>query len=268
MKKYKREWNLLLPNFKSNVGFSGLFALGVTLLLFGINNNSLTFITLGIVFATLIILVFVISSLPPKKLNSAKEVGNIIELTEIDKYHPRIMRLGVLGVSSTGKTTFANGLRSKPMPNRRTQTLSVKIFSTNNNPNKYIGIIDGPGNLTSDQFQVLKNSEVIIVMLDHNSSREEISVNQSRLDLQKQFLFQLKNYIHRNNLEPQKILLVLNKKDLWNQLSDADKDSLTNWFENEVQDWENGNYSKVVLSTKHSNWNSQDCFEVINKLNL
>lgn len=149
----------------------------------------------------------------------ASSNGRLLDFKEIKKLKTT-KKIALIGLSSSGKTTFINKLGHLHSTNIRTQEISGKIIKLKG---KELCFIDISGEKLVQQFQVLEFADVIIFIVDHSDSNSA-KIKRSRIDNTKKLLKTLKD--HWDSLEHKKTIpsiVLINKKDLWIRANRDDK---------------------------------------------
>ena len=149
----------------------------------------------------------------------ASSNGRLLDFKDIKKLKTT-KKIALIGLSSSGKTTFINKLGHLHSTNIRTQEISGKIIKLKG---KELCFIDISGEKLVQQFQVLEFADVIIFIVDHSDSNSA-KIKRSRIDNTKKLLKTLKD--HWDSLEHKKTIpsiVLINKKDLWIRANRDDK---------------------------------------------
>lgn len=267
--KKKRKWPLLLPRFANELngsaGITGLggFAIGI-MSLFSRSALPGFVYTLGIGLSLVMLLaslIFALSrAIPPASLDPKDFLGQSLSLDKLNSFDPRPTRIGVIGLGSVGKTTLIDCLRHNVHQPERTQILYATICQFNLQPPNCIALLDGPGQERSDQFEVAAIADVLCVMLDHNSSNNEYTVDVERLNDHAQFMHDIRRHLTRlrPSVKEIDVHLLLNKKDLWNSefVGDDSKRALLAFFDKEFQFWQEWSLGIRITRMPYSNFNS------------
>ena len=207
-------------------------------------------------------------SWPPKMIRTKKKLGKVLEISDLLSLHPKVLRIGIVGLSSVGKTSLSDNIIQKRYSKKRTQITTAYICSTRRHPEKYFALMDGPGNNTAQQFDIIQHSDIIIILLDHNQHENRLDIDDKRLQENSAQNNQFRNLFSQSNLKLEQIHVVLNKKDLWSQLNASEVEKLLEWNSEEVKRWKDGNFAKIVTESRHSNINSNDTVELLENLDL
>ncbi len=265
-----REWNSFLTNVRKNLGFLFFTGAGLSLLIFGLNTEwyPKNVIILGIILIFLGLILVVYLSWPEIIIKTKDKLGQNIALETAEKLRPKILKIGIVGLSSVGKTTLTENIIQSKYSNERTVHTSIIVCNNRIKPNEYFGLIDGPGNNTPEQFQIIRNSDILIILFDHNLQENDIKINDDRLRDVSNLNNQFRNLFNQNGIKLEQIHLILNKKDLWIKEDDLNKEKLKEWFDEEIKRWNTGSYSRFVTSDQHSNKINEDLNHLISKLKI
>lgn len=148
--------------------------------------------------------------------------GKLLDIDWVKFWNPRMTRIAIVGEADTGKTTTIENLLE--IRHKNTSTLENKIYVANisNSSYKYIGFLDGPGQSPAAQNDLAILSDIVVVMVDHNSSPVNTSLSQARLTDHKAYLRTLISRIKRDKISLKKVFLLANKHDLWRKLSEEE----------------------------------------------
>ena len=155
-----------------------------------------------------------------EELNLLEVSSNTLLNFEKIKKLKLIKRVALIGLSSTGKTTFINKLGHRHPTNARTQEISGKIIKLKG---KALCFIDISGEKLVQLFQVIEYADIIIFIVDHSDSNSG-KLKRSRIDETKKLLNTLKD--HWDSLENKKSIpsiVLINKKDLWKKAKSNDQ---------------------------------------------
>lgn len=178
-----------------------------------------------------------------------------VPLKELRNLDRPVTRLGVVGMAQSGKTTFLERLLGSPMDTATTNEIGVRVAMLG--PENYCALIDGDGDLFSQQFDVSRHVDFLLVFLDHNEGAERPEISSGRKQGHENFLEQLRVHLtHDRNRLPKWIHFALNKRDLWEAQDGANV--LHKWFCNLVQDWRSFGMAKQISSSTHSNRSAKD----------
>jgi GTPase SAR1 family protein len=198
--------------------------------------------------------------LPPTLIPAKELVGKIIPLETLNSIERPVLKLGIVGTTQSGKTTFLKQVLQQPTETSRTNNVYASIVTLQTTPAEYIALIDGDGYQYDQQFQVAEHADFLIVFIDHSLGNQETNLSSNRLDEHDRFIGQLEPHTKRKN-QVTKIHLLLNKRDLWQKSEDAE--ALTKWFENHASSLKKSMFPTEVTSEVHSNLNASDINKVL-----
>jgi len=205
---------------------------------------------------------------PPELLDASNLVGTELEVHQLDNVYQPLPKLGVVGPVEVGKSTLVNNLRQKPAPGERTQVVRAYVTSFQTTPTRYLAIVDGGGDPLAQQFNVAAPADVLFIVLDHNLSDEEETVDRGRVNSCKYFAQQLRGYLRteRSNNPVGWVHVLMNKRDLWENAPRSDQQQIQELLEEEVAAWQNSNLTQRVTSTPYSNSYTGDVNTLLDKL--
>jgi GTPase SAR1 family protein len=212
----------------------------------------------GVASAILAALVCLYQAWPEKVITIEKYNNKNIPLNEISMIHPLPFKIGVVGCSNSGKTTFLNKVNFNRSQLTRTNEIYASVFKLP--PRLSIKkcntvVVDGDGKNQSQQFDIMDHVDFLIVFFDHNEGNVNARVVQSRLDEHEKFIEQM--IFHWKKCKNIKFVhLVLNKQDLWKNSADIKK--LKDFLEKAILQLKQVGEFKVSASFNHSN-NDSDC---------
>ncbi|MDR9562447.1 GTPase domain-containing protein [Acinetobacter baumannii] len=258
-RNWKGFWEKLkntYSGFGNSITIVGFF---MTLIALVYPNNTFPYLLqLGIGSTILVALVCIYQSWPDKVVTIEKYNGRNIPIGEISMIYPLPFKIGVVGCSKSGKTTFLNKVNFNRSSLMRTNEICANVFKLPPHlsvKKSNVVVVDGDGNNQSQQFDIMDNVDYLIVFFDHNEGNIMGRVVQSRLDEHEKFMEQMIFHLKKcKNLKY--IHLVLNKHDLWKNSVDIKK--LEFLFEKIKLQLEKVGDFKLSASFKHSN-NDSDC---------
>lgn len=193
-------------------------------------------------------------SIPPKMRLAAHSLGEQISLLQLAEIDPPPFKLAVVGASQSGKSTFLSAAQHSPSPNR-TNRIYAEILMLPGNPATYVALLDADGAEFIQQFEILKEADLIFIFVDHNATPNFSGKSDERLKEHDVFIRQVKSAIKRRKILPD-VHFLINKRDLWQSGSDAPE--LTSWYERHVEGLGDGNYALNFSCSMHSNWQTND----------
>lgn len=260
---FNRKWSELFLNLKGNLGFVAV--IGIGLAIFGQDNLLCGFI--GVVIMTAGVIFFITLSIPKQYLPVERKVGKAVSLTELNDFLPKPLKIGIVGLSGAGKTTLLEFLCQIPNSNRRTQGVSAFITTTKTYPPKYLAVIDGIGSTFDVQFDIAKEVEYLIIVVDHNSDDKISDISQDRLIKTSNFIQQLiKVAQRRKNKNYRKVHIILNKTDLWESLDKEEVLNLKKWFCSEAEKVEASSFYTSFTQSIHSNKEIENLNEILTEI--
>ncbi|HBE9178344.1 TPA: hypothetical protein KNH08_001192 [Serratia fonticola] len=200
------------------------------------------------------------SSLPPKLRTVAESLGQKLPLEDLATLdHPPI-RLAVVGATQSGKSTFLSTTKHSAKSPTRTNKVQAEILMLPGNPPAYIALLDADGREFVQQFEILKDADLLIVFVDHHISATEKIKSDERLAEHNRFIEQIEPVLKRR-VSPPKIHLLFNKRDLWE--SGPDSAELMQWFQRHVTDWKRINIANDFSFGFHTNNSTDDTAEMM-----
>lgn len=152
-----------------------------------------------------------------------------ISYDEFKEKFPDVRIISVVGKGSVGKTRFVNNLCQITYKNEYTQGRHayIKKFRNKNNRGEVWGVLDGKGQHIPGQNDNAIIADILIVLIDHNTSNTDISIIGSRIEEHKSFV-EILNHRITSTKEQKigKVFFLVNKSDLWRQNSPK---SITDW---------------------------------------
>lgn len=227
----------------------GLFAGGVATMVGGA----------GIAVSILAVGYAMYKAIPEPDLDVNDLLGTSVPVRDLQRVHPRPISLSIVGPSMSGKTTLRDRLTHTHDPATRTQVVSAHIVSLQTPPPNVIALLDGGGERYPQQFEISAHCDYLCLLVDHNESDTDHSVDPLRLKQHGEFLQQIRHYLDESKVPPKRaIRIVINKRDLWKNASDADKAMLEKFQSEELRRWKEGNRSADISVVEHSNSSAQD----------
>ncbi|MEN3756541.1 GTPase domain-containing protein [Aeromonas veronii] len=257
----KRRWSTFTQQFMAHLTASsavlGLMGIVISAIGATISKPQLLYIGFGTVL--LVILYAVCRSIPPKLKSASEFVGQDIAIDELDDIFPPILKVGIVGSTQSGKTTFLRQALQKAPETTRTNRVYASIVALQKAPTKYIALLDGDGDQFSQQFQVAEHADLLLVFLDHSLGNDSIEKSTVRIEEHDRFIKQLISHIKNGRIRRAHVLL--NKRDLWETADDVSE--LKQWFEVHIQQLRQLGCIEHVTSDLHSNLISTDIGKII-----
>ncbi|WP_457531761.1 GTPase domain-containing protein [Vibrio coralliilyticus] len=223
--------------------------------------------TVGFLVGILGIAYLVIKAYPPKVLQASECVGMTVSLQDLDYMTPSIEKLAIIGPTRTGKTTLKERLNFRTPENKRTQGISATITAITSNPVKYIAVLDGGGEVLTQQFKIAEQADFLCIVIDHNISNSSLQIDTERQKETSEFMDQVRHHLRNDGIKQKKwIEIIVNKQDLRGKLDEAELADFVEFVGNEKLKWETSSISKDVSSENHSNLNFDDVSRIMDKL--
>jgi len=201
--------------------------------------------------------------IPPKMLSATDLVGIIIPLEALDRIDPPILKLGIVGYTQSGKSTFLKNALQKVPEVERTDKVYAVVITLQTSPPTYVALLDGDGEQLPQQFEVAENADFLLVFVDHNYGDDTTAKSKARIGEHNSFLKQLEFYIKKREPLP-RLHIVLNKRDLWEKSKNAN--DLQEWFSDHVRQWKKVRIAENITSDVHSNMLSNDVNKIIHHI--
>jgi GTPase SAR1 family protein len=212
---------------------------------------------LGITMVSLLYAIF--KAVPPKFREPQELVGTSVNIDELARISPPVAAIAIIGPSQAGKTTLKYAFSHQPSSSARTQATSAYIATLQTPPSIQVAFLDGGGEKYPQQFKIAELADLLIVLLDHNSSDTDVVVDPQRLGVHQSFLTQVRHHLDHVNASPKKCILVLkNKADLWSAALPNEVRAFDVFCEQEADKWRAGNRANSVVIRSHSNQRVND----------
>lgn len=204
---------------------------------------------------------------PESELDATELVGSIVTLPQLEMLHPRPIALSIVGPSMSGKTTLRHRLTHTAASPTRTQTVTAQIVALPTPPPNQVALLDGGGEKFTQQFNLSANCEYLFLLLDHNASDTNSSVDPARLQQHAEFLQQIRHFLDENKvIAKRSIRILMNKKDLWQRASTEDQLRLKKFQDEELRRWSEGGRSSDIALLAHSNTDPNDVATLVQYL--
>ena len=201
--------------------------------------------------------------IPHRMLSASEIVGTSPTLIELEDINPPIFKLGIVGYTQSGKTTFLRQALHQEPGTTRTSKVYATILALQSSPVTYVALLDGDGEQLPQQFEVAEKADLLLVFLDHNQGDDNIAKSKERLEEHDRFMRQLEFYMSRR--KPLTHLhLVLNKRDLWERSKGADE--LRDWLAAHVSHLKGANICSDITSDVHSNLIASDISKMVRQI--
>jgi hypothetical protein len=209
----------------------------------------------------------VVRAIPNPRKSPSELVGQKVDVEFLKDLDPAIRTVAVVGDTQAGKTTLKNRLSLDPAIVHRTQNVSATVISLQTSPPSYIGVLDGGGDRLFQQFEIEELCDCLFIIIDHNISDVDPSVDERRLESHRAFLTQIRHKLDDAGSPPkQKILFLVNKRDLWERSSGTDRALFDRFCREETDKWRGGNRALDLEVRPHSNERVQDVARVMELL--
>ena len=241
-----------------------LTLLGIAFSSLGVAFSETVVINVGILFLTIVFIFTAWSSRPPKRLSVGRlaDQGDSISLQDLERLDTPVTKLGLLGDTQSGKTTFRQLALQVPPRAQRTIRIDVAITPLRTAPPTFAALIDGDGTLFDHQLQICDYADFILLFVDHNVGDRNRAMSQTRLRQHDTFLKQVQYRL--GNRRPRRLHFVLNKRDLWE--GTKNEDELIKWFYGHVEAWTHARTAQEVSYSLHSNRSSEDINHVLTEI--
>jgi hypothetical protein len=207
------------------------------------------------------------NAIPPKLRSPDDLVGVRLTIKQADEIAGQLKRMSVVGPTKAGKSTLVKAILSQVFPEERTSGLHAYVVVLPTSPVNYFIMLDGAGGEFSDQFEISRHSDIIIIIYDHDEGDDTEYLDQGRLAFMARFSDQLIGFM--NNHKEKKtawVHLLLNKRDLWERMEQRDERALLAFFAGEETKWKSAKVAASVTSERHSNLESEDIGILIRQL--
>ena len=241
-----------------------LTILGIAFSSLGVVFSETTAIYVGVLSLVIVFIFTAWKSRPPKRLSVERlaDQGESISLRDLQHLDTPVTKLGLLGDTQSGKSTFRQiALQVQPRA-QRTIRIDAKITPLRTSRPSFAALIDGDGTLYDQQLQICDHAEFILLFVDHNVGDHNSVVSQTRLEQHDTFLRQVQYRI--GNIRPRRLHFILNKRDLWEGTEGEDR--LKTWFYGHVEAWTNSRMAEEITSSLHSNRSSEDINHVLTEI--
>ncbi|HRD80098.1 MAG TPA: GTPase domain-containing protein [Saprospiraceae bacterium] len=184
-----------------------------------------------------------------------------ISWQEFEKKFQYLKKISVLGLGNVGKTTLIENICRLENQNIQTQGKVAYITKLSASKSKFVAILDASGQSQSLQNDIGLESEVIIILIDHNDSDLINRIDRDRLRSHEIFISLFIDRLHTKEFKPKTIFLLLNKQDLWGGRNN--KDELLHFFNQMTVKIKNSFPSSEIIGLHFSNSVTSDCSRLI-----
>ena len=168
-----RNWDSFSPKLKHNfLGMTGILTfIGFGLALVAPTLKDPTAINLvlwsGIALMICCIFLVIYHSWPPKQPSLAEFHNKPIPLDTLKNINPIPFKIGAIGSSKSGKTTFYRRCNfSSPALSRTNDVSAIPLQLPDNNG--HVVVLDGDGKKHTQQFVIIANADLLLIFFDHN----------------------------------------------------------------------------------------------------
>lgn len=198
--------------------------------------------------------------IPPTLKTASELVGSKVPLQVLDEIDRPILKLGIVGSTQSGKTTFLQQALQQPPETSRTNKIYAAIVALQTTPTIYIALIDGDGEQFAQQFEVAEHADFLLIFLDHNLGGSSVAKSKERIKEHDGFIKQLEFHIKQRR-HISRLHVIFNKRDLWEKSKNAGE--LQNWFKAHVDHLKQASYADEVTSDIHSNMIAADIGKIM-----
>ena len=170
--------------------------------------------------------IFILFRSRPRNLKFAASMinqpGQLKELEQVLRGPER--QVGLVGLTSTGKTTFRDMLANRPDTVRTTEN-TYEIFRVipPSENEELVTLIDSVGQNQILTAEVVSRFPNIVVFVDHSESDNELDVKRGRVMKHREFFRIISKVIGDRKEHRPRVFLVANKSDLWHDKPDASR---------------------------------------------
>lgn len=200
-----------------------------------------------------------------KKWLLTRFLGKKIFLSKLKFIFPAVKKISIIGIAGVGKTTLIEHLcRKKRSSTTTTGKPIAYIHNFSTTINKYAALLDAEGQSLSKQLDLALESDILIILVDHNFSDRDTLIDDNRFLAHANFLIQLKDRLDTSNHKPSWIHLLLNKKDLW--IKNSTQKRINDFYIRTVNSLNQNHPQSIVNKSQHSNPSSDSITEILLKI--
>lgn len=257
----KRQWSTFFPSVKSHLTATNAIVgiIGVLISATGASMSAQNLLISGIIIVVLTFLYAIFRSIPPKLKSASDFVGRNISIDELQNISPTMLKVGIVGSTQSGKTTFLQEILQQVPEPIRTNNVYASVVALQTTPPKYVALLDGDGDQFSQQFEVAENADFLLIFLDHSLGSKNIEKSTDRIKEHDVFIKQLISHIKKGRIKRAHVLL--NKRDLWESTDDAY--TLEQWFNTHIERLRQLGCIENVKHELHSNLISSDVSKIM-----
>jgi hypothetical protein len=269
----KRDWATAWPIFQREIvgPWAGISAAGATvagvsggLVAIGIAAPVLVpIVVAGSIIAVTGLAAVGLRSIPRRSPSVDDLRAQEIPVEQLTELHPRVVSIGIVGDSRAGKTTLIKRIMHLPAPSERTVGVTAHLVALQTSPPQHIAIIDGGGEEFVDQFKVTKYADILLVILDHNASDSDATIDHVRLDYGTTFQRQIRSYLktERGGAPKPDVYIIGNKRDLWE--GESGRDHFVSYLNEGLASWQASNLANKATLLIHSNFEQDDIANLV-----
>jgi hypothetical protein len=258
----RRPWKKFVPEFAKNM--SGPVTVG-TLTLFGFAAAA-TAIALpwALAAGAGVFLVNGLRAIPARFKDPSELLDARLDLRDLAQIDPPVFKVGLVGISSVGKTNLHDRIGNRSSAQERTSKLYASIFAASSKKLRFVAVLDGAGNEFHQQFAVAARADFLIVVLDSNQSDSEKTLDEMRIQKHEDFVDQLRSYLQQNPHSVKHFEILLNKRDLWKDEPFATR--LRTWLQQQTEKLKIAFPNQFVQSRAFSNRIDTDYPQLFSKI--
>lgn len=269
----KRKWSQWPARVARELnGVSGLASIGGI----GVGAGSLTFLAgaealvltgIGAITVTGAVIYAVYNAVPPPAQRPEDLVGKKVDLDQLTNVIPPIRRVSIIGVSQAGKTTLRGRLAVDTSSPGRTQHMTAQVISLQTAPPTFVAVLDGGGERYPQQFKIAEMCDFLCIVIDHNESDADASIDPKRLSEHKAFLAQVRHHLDQVGKGPiTQVHCLINKHDLWMNAPAKKQSELVAFCAEETKKWKLGKNAVDADFKAHSNEKPNDVADFMSLL--
>ena len=189
----------------------------------GLNYANIPYSWLLIALAGLWLFALAVLSFPQKGRAPTNLLSSKIAISDIENFVQANLKIALLGLSDSGKTTFLDQIAGQVPEGKRTEKEYARlVIIPDSNPSEHAVIMDSRGEDYSSQVEICLQSNRVLFFVDHNASNQDPTLDHSRVHESLNVARQIINSVSRQNHLIEKVYIQPNKIDLWGKESAAD----------------------------------------------
>lgn len=190
-----------------------------------------------------------------------------LELKQLEGILREFKKIGVLGNSFTGKSTFVGAVSNIPHDDKQSERPYAVMVAMPHGPRtNYIALIDTVGKEYPSQVQAMSDADGLLIFVDNDpgSTSHDVESDRARshFDISERNIVPSLRALER---EFRFILVVLNKSDLWQHDEDA-KNAMTALGERIVAEIRKVDIKVPVAVMRHSSLSAKDNAALVGKI--